>query len=221
MTNIKIAAAARRAGLAGLMGAVAAATVIGFAGAAHADPPADPHHHGGRMYGNPTAAAPYCQKQTRDGDCALMAVADVVGQIKGRDQEPTEDEMLKRAKDTPSKVFPDQKIWQDATANGDIPVLLKTFGVDSENHRYDSIAEMAVDLDHGRKVIADVDPAIVYGLDNVKDTAGHSVVVTGIDTAADMVHVNDGTQDGCNKQVPVDLFKKALSARGNMAVRTK
>ena len=44
---------------------------------------ADPN---GQMHGNPTAAAPYWRYQHQQ-DCGLMAVADVVGQLAGR--EPT------------------------------------------------------------------------------------------------------------------------------------
>src|SRR5581483_2639085 len=61
----------RTAGVATLF--VAAA--IGLAGVAHAD---------GQMYGDPEAAAPYWRYQQQQ-DCGLMAVADVVGQLTGRE----------------------------------------------------------------------------------------------------------------------------------------
>jgi len=84
MTNIKIAAAARRAGLAGLMGAVSAATVIGFAGAAHADP---------IMLG-PGPAKECWQGKQHLGDCTLMSAAMAIGGAKGLKEMPTELQML-------------------------------------------------------------------------------------------------------------------------------
>jgi hypothetical protein len=36
------------------------------------------------------------------------------------------------------------------------------------------------------------------------------VVVTGVDTAAGVVHLNDsGSEDGRNEQVPIDLFTRS------------
>jgi hypothetical protein len=59
MTSIlrpMVAAASRKAGLAAVLGGLAAASVIAFAGAAHAAP-APKADHGG-MYGNPAPPRP-------------------------------------------------------------------------------------------------------------------------------------------------------------------
>src|SRR5271157_1739064 len=66
-----IISATRTAGVAALL--VAAA--VGLAGVARAD---------GQMYGDPGAAAPYWRYQHQQ-DCGLMSVADVVGQLTGRE----------------------------------------------------------------------------------------------------------------------------------------
>jgi hypothetical protein len=59
--STKFPAAVRRAGLAAVLGVAATATVVGFAGAAHAAPspfvPNADHELG--MYGHPAAAARY------------------------------------------------------------------------------------------------------------------------------------------------------------------
>jgi hypothetical protein len=229
MTNIKIAAAARRTGLAGLIGAAAAATVVGFAGAAHAEPPAGPHN-GGRMHGNPAAAVPYCHPQS-GADCALMAVADVVGEIKGREQEPTEENILQVAQDTASTMHPGKILGPNGrAAAGDIPALLEHYGIHSEPYSYDPIGldendglvDLADELDHERNVIAAVDPAILSNVNAQPSGLGHAVVVTGIDTAAKMVHVNDsGNKDGCDEKVPFATFEKAWAASDHLAFKTK
>ena len=84
MADIKIIAAARKAGQAALLGAAAAAAVIGFAGAAHAAPDTVPNV---TMYGNPTEAAQRWRHQHLE-DCGPMSAADVVGQMTGK--EPSE-----------------------------------------------------------------------------------------------------------------------------------
>src|SRR5262249_59365184 len=62
-----------------------------------------PQHDTGAMYGDPIAAAKYWRVQHYD-DCALMSVADVVGQLTGH--MPTEREIIELAESTPSKTHP-------------------------------------------------------------------------------------------------------------------
>jgi hypothetical protein len=76
------------------------------------------------------------------------------------------------------------------------------------------------DLDSGRKVIAGANAELLWG-DPVEDKdedgepeANHSVVVTGIDTTAGIVHINDsGSETGRDERVP-PLFS---SNRGAVA----
>jgi uncharacterized protein YvpB len=236
MTNTKIAAAARRAGLAGLLGAAAAATVVGFAGAAHAGSdtptqntkpaktqntkPAD------GMYGNPAAAARYWQKQ-HTGDCAEMAVADVVGEITGH--EPTEQQILDVAKNSPSKVHPGP-IWEPGTAMGDIPTLLDHYGIQYETGFTNppAMERMEQVLAQGRKVIVAVNAQTIWSaikvpnVDNDHTTLDHAVVVTAVDTKAGVVHLNDSGQNiGRDERVPIAAFEQAWAKSAHWIVATK
>ncbi len=110
----------------GRVGALAAAWMGGLAGVAHAAPAPNVGHAGG-MYGDPAAAAQYWRRQ-HDSNCAEMAVADVVGQVTGR--EPTEQQINGTAENTPS-VAHAGSIWKPggATNNQDLPVLLAHYGI--------------------------------------------------------------------------------------------
>ena len=67
----RIKKTASKTALAAMVGAAALAASIGMASTASAE-----------MYGDPTAAAQYWQPQNYD-NCALMAVADVAGELSG------------------------------------------------------------------------------------------------------------------------------------------
>lgn len=69
------------------------------------------------LYGDPAAANIYWQPQTRKDDCALLAVADVVGELTG--QEPTEQQMLTLAEGTPSEIRPGPIYVADPADPGD------------------------------------------------------------------------------------------------------
>src|SRR6201987_6357848 len=103
----------RTAGLATLL--VAAA--IGLAGVARAD---------GQMYGDPQAAAPYWRYQHQQ-DCGLMAVADVVGQLTGR--ETSQIGMELRGAFTKSEAHRGRIYRFDGTAPEDLVVLLQKYGI--------------------------------------------------------------------------------------------
>ncbi len=50
----------------------------------------------------------------------------------------------------------------------------------------------------------------------------HFVVVTGIDTKAGVVHLNDsGSNSGRDEQVPIATFEKSWATSRNFAVVTK
>src|SRR5271168_3762160 len=92
MKTIKIASIAKAATLA----AVAGALTLGLAAPAEAA-------SGNLTYGDPVAAAQWWRLQTYD-DCAIMSVADVVGQV--THNEPSEEAIIKVAESTPSKLHP-------------------------------------------------------------------------------------------------------------------
>jgi hypothetical protein len=52
--------------------------------------------------------------------------------------------------------------------------------------------------------------------------ADHAVVVTGVDTAKGIVHLNDsGTKDGKDEQIPMTIFVKAWAASHNFMTVTQ
>jgi hypothetical protein len=226
--NAKFAAVARAAGVTAALGAAAAGSMVGFAGAAHAASGASVPNviHELGMHGDPVAAAPYWREQ-HTADCAEMAVADVVGQV--THHQPTEQEILDVAKTTPSKLHPGP-IWQSATAMGDIPALLDHYGIQYEagfakDPAMDRLERM---LAQGRKVIATVNAEIIWSAVTGKDVGGqrtkldHALVVTGVDTKAGVVHLNDsGYPEGSDEQVSIDTFEQAWATSDHWMVATK
>lgn len=187
---------------------------------------------GGIMYGDPVAAAKWWRYQTYD-DCVLMASADVVGQITG--SEPTEQDIINVAQSTPSTSHPGSIYITPAdgqhpdsgngTSRSDIPTLLGHYGIgvtttDADRAPKSGIAT-GIDalkqyLGSGHAVMVSVNAEMIWGdpIENTDDdgnpVSDHSVVVTGVDTAKGVVHLNDsGTAKGRDEQLPLDLFTRA------------
>jgi hypothetical protein len=172
------------------------------------------------MYGDPEAAAPYWNRQ-HDSNCAEMAVADVVGEITGR--APTEQEINASAENTPSPYIPGGRAWQPGGYSEirDMPSLLAHYGIDARAIGKSSIDLLKQALAEGRKVIVSVNSQILWNGDGRRDGPDHFVVVTGIDTDANVVHLNDsGRDDGSNEQVPLAAFEKSWATSDNQAVVT-
>ncbi len=196
--------------LAAMLG-TAAALAVAFAGTAHAARDG--------MHGDPAAAAPYWRYQQQDLDCGEMAVADVIGQISGH--EPTEDEITAAAGNIPSASHPGP-IYRPAgkTSNSDLAVLLAHYGVHATGVHTDTDA-LAQDLDRGQKVIVGLNDKIIWDEPGNRTQENHFVVVTGIDTKARVVHLNDsGIEAGRDEQVPLATFEKAWATSDNFAVVT-
>jgi hypothetical protein len=222
---IRIATVARTAAVAVLTGAAALWLAVGTAQAAPGTP--SPASSGGILYGDPTAAAPFWRYQQYDDDCVEMAVADVVGELTGH--QPSEHEIVKLAQSTPSRVhsgpiytMPKKHKSGEGTSFDDEPTLLAHYGIravstDKESAATTRVATGMVALEQnlakGRKVIAAVNSQIIWG-EPVADRSSdgepepnHAVVVTGVDTAAGIVHLNDsGSADGRDEQVPIIVF---------------
>jgi Peptidase_C39 like family len=188
------------------------AVATGLAGPAHGDP-------NGQMYGNPQAAAPYWRYQIGE-DCGLMAVADVVGQVTGR--EPTQVGIELRGVFTRSEAHRGAIYRFDGTSPEDMVVLLNKYGVPSQLTTGNTLPGMEQDLAAGRKVIAAVNAETIwnYPLNQGQRTnADHAVVVTGVDTRADIVHLNDsGTPNGRNEQIPLATFVQAWGTGNNLLI---
>lgn len=186
----------------------------------------------GTMYGDPVAAAKWWRHQKYD-DCVLMASADVVGQMLGH--EPAEAAIIAVAQSTPSTVHPGSIYIKpvDAehsnsgygTSRLDIPTLLGHYGIGAKMTDETKAAKTGLAtgmealqgyLGGGHAVIVSVNGEMIWGVPiKRKDDAGnpvsdHAVVVTGVDTASGVVHLNDsGTSNGRDEKIPLDLFARA------------
>jgi hypothetical protein len=219
-----VAAASRGVGLMGLVCGAAAASLVALAAAVEPVHSAHPttvsavalaNRHAA-MYGDPAAAAPFWGRQ-HGGDCGEMAVADVVGQVTGH--EPAEPQIISVAESTPSTTghgviySPNQ-----GTDLRDLPTLLAHYGVRSVLGP-SSIGALEEALAQRHPVIAAVNAATLWNSRGNRRDDDHVVVVTGIDTAAGVVHLNDsGIDTGRDEQVSLSTFEKAWAASGNLAV---
>jgi Peptidase_C39 like family len=186
---------------------------VALAGVAHAD---------GQMYGDPEAAAPYWRYQ-RQQDCGLMAVADVIGQLTGR--EPSQIGMELRGIFTKSESHRGDVYHFDGTSPQDLVLLLQKRGIQSDLTTGNSMGTLEQDLAGGHKVIAALNAETIW---NYPAGAGdrtrpdHAVVVTGVDTGANIVHLNDsGTPNGRNEQIPMATFNQAWATSDDLLIVTR
>ncbi|BBY23909.1 C39 family peptidase [Mycobacterium stomatepiae] len=217
----------------------AAGLTLGLAtGLAHAD---DTSTAG--MYGDPITAAAFWKPQTYD-DCALMAAADVVGEVTGHPV--SEQEIIALAQQLPSQSHPgsiytipkntgDPNSGQ-GTSPEDLPLLLAHYGVTAKlTNTSDApttgvstgVAALKQYLASGRKVIVEVNGEMIWGQPvDAKDKNGqpssdHAVVVTGIDVVNSQVHMNDsGADGGANETVSLDLFTRAWATSDDEMIVT-
>jgi hypothetical protein len=228
MIGTSIAAAARTVGVAVLAAAAAAGLAAGTAHAAPGIP--SPSRGEGTLYGDPAAAAKFWRYQQYDDDCVEASVSDVVGELTGT--RPSEQAIIKFAQSTPSTVHPGpiytkpkKRKAGDGTSFDDEPALLTHYGIHATSTDKESAAKTGVptgmraleqDLSKGRKVIVGVNSEVIWG-EPVEDKtpdgqpeANHAVVVTGVDTATGIVHLNDsGIDDGRDERVPIDIFTRS------------
>jgi len=170
------------------------------------------------MYGDPAAAAPFWRPQ-HSSDCGEMAVADVVGQITGR--EPTERQITSIAKITASSTDAGPIYHRrDGTDVRDLPVLLAHYGVQSSLLQA-NIEGLEQYLAQRHKVIAAVNAQRIWNTAGNRDIDNHVVVVTGIDTRIGVVHLNDsGITTGRDEQVALAAFEKSWATSQHLAVVT-
>jgi hypothetical protein len=189
------------------------AAPIGLAGVAHAD---------GQMYGDPEAAAPYWRYQHQQ-DCGLMAVADVVGQLTGR--EPSQIGMELRGIFTKSESHRGDVYHFDGTSPQDMVLLLQKHGIPSDLTTGNSMGGLERDLAGGHKVIAALNAETIWNYppgNGDRTRPDHAVVVTGVDTGTNIVHLNDsGTPNGRNEQIPMATFSQAWATSDDLLIVTQ
>jgi len=203
---------------AAVLSATAAASVLGFAGAVGAAPSNTNSQAG--MHGDPAAAAPFWRFQVAQYACGEMAVADVIGQITGH--EPSEGEITTAAEHTPSDSHPGPIYTPTSrTSNNDLVVLLEHYEIQAGAF-HSNLDLIEQDLDHGRRVIAGVNDKTLWNAPGNRGQENHFVVVTGIDTNSDVVHVNDsGITGGRDEQVSIATFQQAWATSDDFAVVTR
>lgn len=186
------------------------ATFTGSTGIAHAD---------GQMYGDPQAAAPYWRDQHQE-DCGLMAVADVVGQLTGR--EPSQIGIELRGIFTPSGSHNGPVYLFDGTSPQDMVMLLQHYGIQSDLTSGNTMQGLEQYLAEGHKVIAALNAETIWNYpagQGQRTDPDHAVVVTGVDTGANIVHLNDsGTPNGRDEQIPMATFARAWSTGNNLLI---
>ena len=237
MFNSRIAAAARIAAAGAAIG-ILSISLVTACGSAPSTPPAaspaasstppstsppavSPVDSG--VYGDPEAAAKYWRAQSLEDNCGLISVADVVGEITGN--EPTEKQMIALAQSTPSGTNPGP-IYAPSSdpshnnSNGgvemaDLVVLLNHYGIKSlmawtgGHPEQTGMSALQQDLTDNRRIIAWVNSAIIWDTSDQRAKADHYLVVTGIDTNKDIVHLNDPGTDHANERVSIATFVKA------------
>jgi hypothetical protein len=204
-----------------LLCVTAATSSITWAAAAHAapGPPVPDADHKVGMYGDPAAAAPYWRQQ-HASDCGEMAVADLVGEITGR--QPTERQITSVAQNT-SGATGSGSIWKPPgnTDIRDLPLLLWHYWISADNVQTNTNG-LEQDLAEKRKVIVLLNAETIWNRPGNRGSANHFVVVTGIDTGAGVVHLNDsGIKTGRDEQVAIATFERAWAPNHNSAVVTK
>jgi hypothetical protein len=217
----KVGATARTLGLVALLYAITAAAPVISPAAVHANPGA-PVPRAGRnteMYGEPAVAAAYWREQ-HASDCGEMAVADVVGQVTGR--QPTERQIIDLAVDTSSTAGPGP-IWKPAgfTDIRDLPILLWHYGIKADNVQTD-INALKQKLREGHKIIAILNAETIWNRPGKRNSGNHFVVVTGIDIRSDVVHLNDSAiNTGRDEKVPIATFEQAWAPNFHSAIVTE
>jgi hypothetical protein len=189
------------------------AAALGLTAVAHAD---------GQLYGDPEAAAPYWRYQHQQ-DCGLMAVADVIGQLTGR--EPSQVGMELRGIFTKSESHRGDVYHFDGTSPQDLVLLLQKHGIQSDLTTGNSMGTIEQDLAGGHKVIAALNAETIWNYpagEGNRTTPDHAVVVTGVDTGANIVHLNDsGTPNGRNEQIPLATFSQAWATSDDLLIVTR
>ena len=187
---------------------------IGLSGVAHAE-----------TYGDPDGMAGWQIAQAYN-DCAIMAAADVIGQMTGN--EPAEDEIVNYAANTRSVSRPSDMIFRfdkfdgdpdGGTVFADLPVVLGHYGVSSKFIENASLGSIEQALANGGAVIVNLNAELIWDSEGDRTESDHALVVTGVDTDNGIVHLNDsGGDDGADEQVSIKTFKASWATSGNEMV---
>lgn len=177
------------------------------------------------IIGKPADKVAYFLYQEQTNRCVLMSTAMVIGQLLGKDKMPTADEITQEAATTPSSVAPDVMMYDPVkdgfVYNADALQLLENHGITATSTQYSKgQGTLALDnlksaLTAGNSVIVTVNADIAWGraAPGGADTADHAITVLGIDTAKNLVYVNDSAfRNGAGIGMKMDVFMAAWKA---------
>ena len=104
-------------------------------------------------------------------------------------------------------------------------MLLQKYGIQSQLTAGNTMEALEQDLAAGSKVIAALNAETIWnypqGQGN-RTEADHAVVVTGVDTRTDIVHLNDsGTPNGRDEQIPMATFAQAWATGNDLLIVTQ
>ena len=203
------------------MRAATTSPVISTSGT-YGNPPAPTTTAASGVYGDPEAAAKYWVQQSTEDTCGLASVADVVGEVTGTPA--TEQQVIKLAQKTQSVIrdgpifLPNGDPGHETEKGGidaaDTVVLLDHYGIKSRMtwDKYpDEVTLSALEQDLGanRRVIAWVNGGTILDSNDQRKTADHLLVVTGIDTNNETVHLDDPYADRGDTKVSITRFMTA------------
>jgi VCBS repeat-containing protein len=171
-------------------------------------------------------------------NCVLMATAMVIGQLKGIDKMPTEEQIVEVATSTPSVSKPDRNMYlgldsEDGVSIKDALKLLEMNGINAtlldDYEKTDgpkALAALTSALGQNRAVMVGVHSYTIWNAIEKKPppdyvTPNHQVLVLGVEINEDpnqsFVYINDsgyntfvnGRNLGQNMKVPLDVFMTA------------
>lgn len=170
------------------------------------------------MHGEPNQDADYWLYQGNAGTCAPTSVAMVVADIAGIPL-PSNEEVVDRALEmgliTYDPSESDPNLAWSGMVDVDIVTLIESYGVDVTLSYDNTLDDLCTALDNGQAVMIGVDAYEVwYGVDNDDEDGGqgvnHELVVTGVDTEAGLVYLNDSADpEGAGVVIPLDQFMDA------------
>lgn len=186
------------------------------------------------VIGKPRSREGYFIYQGDTNTCALSAAAMLIGQLYGRDKMPTWEQIVSEAASTPSFSKPGEMIYNRPAdtfvSTTDVLQLLQTHGVNTTMTQYTrgqgaaALENLKGALIDGDAVAVSVNSAIIWG-SGAPDTAykgDHLITVLGIDTAKNVVYVNDSAwqqEKGMGMAIPMNVFMSGWAADSYLTLR--
>lgn len=177
------------------------------------------------LIGNPAAKENYFLYQGQTNRCVLMSTAMVIGQLLGQDKMPTAEQITTEAATTPSTVAPNVMMYDPVkdgfVYNADALQLLENHGITATSTQYSkaqgtlALNNLKTALIAGNSVIVTVNADIAWGraAPGGVVSADHAITVLGVDTAKNIVYVNDSAfEDGKGIALKMDVFMAAWKA---------